>query len=647
MRSVIDPPLVPKQGNVLKVLGITRVSKAKDGATSNADQHALLERWLNDHAGMPFELTTIAGEGSGEVLDRTELLQAAEMVESGVYDVVLHEDLGRVSRRMYAFTFCELCEDHDARLIAINDHVDTGSPDWRLNAFFAVMRHETYNRDTAARIRRSLRNRFLQGGVIQYVVYGYIKPAGAKSDAELQKDPAAEPIYAEWFRRLANGATYAEIADWLNELAIPVGPFCRQTEWTRRMVRRLTHNPILKGVRERNRKVARRINKTGRRRSVDAAPEELLERHCPHLAFIETELYDLVIQQLRRRNEKNTRVKDGLDPLKNRPRKRTVWPGQHLICGICGRKLYYGGHGQSHRLLCSGANDYRCWNAISVDGPHAARKLSETILNEIRRLPDFDASLVREIETEMQAQHEGRRERLESLKYDAIKVERELSNLCAAIREAGSSTTLIAELRELENRRESIQAEQRSLEKPIKPQLSLPPIEEIRSLALDAVGKLAIESQEFSRLMRLLIERIVIIPVRLIDGGHIGSRAQFELNLTPLVPGLAECPKMDLSLSKHVEVDLFDPPQRETFREEVVELTATGMPQRQIAATVGITLPAVQYAMRLQRLMDTQGCISPYIPVLKPPSDYNKLRRHLHPRFRFVPLFQPAEKLAD
>ncbi|HMO86698.1 MAG TPA: hypothetical protein PKC18_17445, partial [Lacipirellulaceae bacterium] len=52
--------------------------------------------------------------------------------------------------------------------------------------------HESHNVDTAQRIRRSLRNRFQNGGVVQFVIYGYIKPEAATSDEQLCKDPAAD-----------------------------------------------------------------------------------------------------------------------------------------------------------------------------------------------------------------------------------------------------------------------------------------------------------------------------------------------------------------------------------------------------------------------------------------------------------------------
>jgi hypothetical protein len=261
------------------------------------------------------------------------------MVESGGIDVVIVEDLARICRRSRAFDFCEACEDNNCRLIAINDHIDTGKEDWRLHASFAAIRHEMYNQDTSKRIKRTLRNRFTQGGVFQCEIYGYHKPRDAKCDADVRKNPAAEPVYDEWFRMLENGASYAEVADWLHQQGVPPGPYCRAKRWTGPMVRRITFNPILKGERQRNRKEARRINKTGHRRSVDAAPDKLLTRHCPHLAFIEPDRYDRVTRLLRRRNEAYARGRrcNAPDGRKGVSRKCTAWPGQYIRCGVCGR----------------------------------------------------------------------------------------------------------------------------------------------------------------------------------------------------------------------------------------------------------------------------------------------------------------------
>jgi site-specific DNA recombinase len=216
MLTTVFPSPLNQRTNTLRVLLICRVSSPGEGKQdirSLDDQEALLRRWLKEHIDQPVEVTVIAGTGSGERLDRKETEQAEELVESRQVDLMLAEDLGRIFRRNRALDFCELAEDYDCRVVAINDRVDTSQDGWRLSAGFAAMRHEMYNADTGKRIRRTLRKRFEQGGAVQFVIYGYIKPSGAKLDSELQKDPAAQAVYDEWFSRLEQGATYAEIAD--------------------------------------------------------------------------------------------------------------------------------------------------------------------------------------------------------------------------------------------------------------------------------------------------------------------------------------------------------------------------------------------------------------------------------------------------
>lgn len=249
VRYNLDPPLAGRNGRKLRVIGVVRISTENQDVKSLDDQRALLDRYLKENTDQPYTLRTIASQGSGERLDRREFRRLKRLVREEQVDLVVSEDLGRIVRRIHAILFCELCEDHGVRCIALNDHVDTFKEDWRDQSLFASYRHERYNRDTAKRIRRTLRNRFTQGGVVQTTVFGYVKPAGAKSDADLAKDPAAESIYEEWFARLENGASFQEIADWLNETGVKVGPFCRSSTWDCKMVGRITRNPILKGVR--------------------------------------------------------------------------------------------------------------------------------------------------------------------------------------------------------------------------------------------------------------------------------------------------------------------------------------------------------------------------------------------------------------
>lgn len=135
MIRTINPPLAAKDGRKLRVLAVCRISTLNQDERSLDDQEASYRRWLDDATELPYDLTVISSQGSGECIDRESYFEAIEHVESGRFDLVISEDLGRICRRVHAHIFCETCEDAETRLIALNDHVDTGCEGWQLNSF--------------------------------------------------------------------------------------------------------------------------------------------------------------------------------------------------------------------------------------------------------------------------------------------------------------------------------------------------------------------------------------------------------------------------------------------------------------------------------------------------------------------------------
>jgi len=644
MAANLQPPLLARNGCTLKVLGIARISTDHQDAKSLEDQEQLYRKWLNQNTDLPYDLQMIASRGSGEVLDRKEYLQALEYIETGTYDLVVTEDLGRISRRVHSQIFCELCEDCETRLIAINDHIDTGTDNWRLNAGFASMRHEMYNADTSKRIRRTLRNRFEEGGVLGVQVFGIIKPLGASKDSQLSKNPSAQPIYDEMFRLLENGASYSEVADWLNDTKVELPPHARSKKWTCSLVTQLIHNPILKGLRVRNRKISKRINKTGRHKSVAAPPEELLERHCPHLAFIEPTRYDLLLKKLDEKNAKYRRKgTGGIDPRKNVSKKRTIWPGQHIECGICGRLLVYGAHGQKNSLACSGALKYQCWNGTSINSEKAGKKIIAAIEKEISSLKDFDKVLLKEIEKELKNFKSSASQHKQKLKTQQESNNKRIKNIMAAIQEIGHSPSLIAELKTLEATKAQLAYELSSIRTTSTSIPKMPSIEEIKTMVLQNMQSLAKNSQEFGRLLRQLIDRIVVLPFQHCDGGSPVLRAYFELNLASLLPHIPGMESLLSALKKSMVVDLFDMPQREAFRIEATALIASKKNQREVAKILGITPTAVQRSQALDKKMKELGITDPYIQLNEPPPENSKIKRHKHPRYKFNPIERPDQ----
>jgi DNA invertase Pin-like site-specific DNA recombinase len=623
---------------VLKVLGITRISTVHQDQRSLADQQALLERYVRDHYEGPVEWTIISSQDSGEYLDREESARAEALVETRTQDLVIAEDLARLYRRAKAYDFCELCQDCDTRLIAINDHVDTGRNDWHLSALFSVFRHESYNRDTSERIRRSLRHRFPQGLVFQFSIYGYVKPENAKSDAEVSKDPAAEAVYDEWFRRLEHGASFAEVADWLNKLGIPTGPYCRGKRWTGVMVGRITRNPILKGIRVRNAKVSRRINKTGRRRSVKAPPSERLERYCAHLVFIEPERWDRVVRLVDHRNAKYCRTGvNGADPRNGVPKKQTVWPGQHLACGVCGRPYYWSGKSSTHHMMCSGSHNYRCWNAVLLNGEMAAHRLVAAIVAEIRTLPDFDDHFFAQVQQRLDSARRVQTDQLEKVEQQRREVDQQIAKVTDSIAVLSGSRALLDKLRELEAKRDQLSRDVDAQHASLDEEIALPSKEAIQRAAETVFGSFTPQSPEIGRLMQKLLPDLRVYPYRLCDGGAVVLRAHATLHLACLTLKASPLGGSAGVLQREIVVDLFDPPQREMYRERVVVLRAEGLSERQVAKQLGITVTAAQRAAALDRQMNQLGITDPYLAVAEPPTDYGKLRRHRHSRYRFEP----------
>ena len=71
----LQPPLRPRDGRVLRVLSVRRVSDpgpGKQDVRSLDDQGALHDRWLREHTDLAYEVTVLQGSGSGESLERKE-----------------------------------------------------------------------------------------------------------------------------------------------------------------------------------------------------------------------------------------------------------------------------------------------------------------------------------------------------------------------------------------------------------------------------------------------------------------------------------------------------------------------------------------------------------------------------------------------
>lgn len=639
MSSHFQTPLIPRNGHTLVVGIIARISGCKNQKeVSLEDQVDHGKQVVTDDYQAPVEYRVIATKGKGERLDRPELEQIEAMLRTGELDLLVAEDIGRMVRGAEAVRLCGIAVDHGTRVIAPNDCIDTSEESWEEDVISACRDHVGHNAHTSKRLKHKLMNRFVKfGGATPREIYGYIKPKGAKTYAEWQKDPTATPIYQEWFEKLRCSPNCSVVADWLNQLGVPTGKYSRRKTWDGKMVRRLTRNSLLKGMPGRGFRRTVKHHESGRRVAVKN-PNGPQFKECPHLAHVDPVLWDEVNTLLDQANAGCGRKPvNGVDPRAQVSRKRTRFPGQHVCCWYCGRQYVWGGNGITENLMCNGSREWHCWNSIGFNGGLAARRLVEVISTELYRLDGFDSQFQEMVQ---QASRAGAdlTDRGEKLRRGEETHAREKTNFLAAIAAYGPDPILQQKLAELDATGRELARERKQLERLSNRTLKLPDsVTRLRQMLEEQFQNLATNSPEFGDLMRQLVPEFYVYLVRLCDGGHLLPRAKVKLALAGIVPDAKHVSGLGELLTREVTLDLFEPPQRERIREAVVRLTVQGLKQRAIIPLLPekATLPAVQRALALDRQMRELGLNTPYVLVTEPPPDYAKLRRHQNPKYQF------------
>ena len=86
--------------------------------------------------------------------------------------------------------------------------------------------------------------------------------------------------------------------------------------------------------------------------------------------------------------------------------------------------------------MCSGAREHQCWNSFSLNGPLAARLVSQRVFDEIEALAAFDP--VFGFATEESRRFNGAWEvRRRELDAQIAQLDRELQNLLKFVRNGG------------------------------------------------------------------------------------------------------------------------------------------------------------------------------------------------------------------
>jgi len=344
-------PLIPKAADgVLRVILPGRISTPGQDERNIESTQEEAEQWLRQVFSGPIEIRRLGERASGWLVDRDTMVVARELIISGWPDVVLATEIREIYRNpAEQWKFAFECVDNDVRLILLHDYVDTADEDWINNFFTASLRAGMTVPETRRRVRRKAGFSFSRGGMVLKVKYGYRKPTAEEAASgkfgsvglRIAKLSEFAPTIKEICRRIRADQSYVQIADFLNDEGILPGRHVQSGKWTGRLVKALLCDAILSGARHFRAVVHTLVYRTGKHRR-DRNPAGPTIKEYSELAHIsKTEHAEVLAVMVARESQSKAGQRKGKDsPLWRRPRSRSIWPGQHAICKVCGGLMY-------------------------------------------------------------------------------------------------------------------------------------------------------------------------------------------------------------------------------------------------------------------------------------------------------------------
>ena len=195
-------------------------------SNSITNQKKILEDYAEQHGLINIRHYTDDGI-SGTRFDRPGFQRMIEDVEADRVSAVVIKDMSRFGRDyLQVGTYMETLRQHNVRLVAVGDNVDTIHGDDEFTPFRNIM-NEWYARDTSKKVRAGYKAKDLAGKPISScVAYGYLKSPEDKTKWII--DPVAAPVVKRVFQMTMEGKGPYQIAQTLSEEKIDIPAYHHQ-----------------------------------------------------------------------------------------------------------------------------------------------------------------------------------------------------------------------------------------------------------------------------------------------------------------------------------------------------------------------------------------------------------------------------------
>lgn len=415
---------------------------------------------------------------SGGSMERPGLEALLRAVEERRVDVVLTEDVSRISRDMgdAAHIFKRL-QFAGVPLIGLSDGIDTSAKQGKLTYAFKSMMAEWYVDELRDRTLRGLEGRALAGFATGGVPYGYrtvpeVDAAGRALGNKIEIDENEAPIVQRIFTEYRDGGALHRIARDLNREGIPsprAGTKHKRYGWGTSTIRAILYNEKYAGTWRFKERQWVKVPGTNKRRPRARAADEIMTIERPELRIIDAELWTAVRARLSAVHRKYTKQ----DPAEKTPspRRCSYLLSGILVCDECGFPLtIYGGRARFYRCsthhnkgLCS--NDLRLREEVLREVTLDAIRNQLQSPEQVAHVRKSIAERLRDYSRTLDAELRERRERLK-------RTEDRIKGLVTFIADGDRSEYIVTTLRDLEaqakTERAAIERVQREAQEPLR-----------------------------------------------------------------------------------------------------------------------------------------------------------------------------------
>ncbi len=218
----------------------TRVStdsQAREGVSLEA-QEQQCRGMLAMRGIRPEQIQVITDGGfSGKNLDRPGAKRLMDLIRSRRIDGVCIYRIDRLTRSLSDLLNCvKLFSDHDVKLIALNEQIDTSSLTGRLmvNVIGSIAQFE--RESISERVRMAMAHCRSRGAFIGGPVPAGMRVIGDRGRRQLVPNPEWAPFVQSLWQRCLDGSSLSELADWLNAKEVPSA---HRRSWSRQTVSKL------------------------------------------------------------------------------------------------------------------------------------------------------------------------------------------------------------------------------------------------------------------------------------------------------------------------------------------------------------------------------------------------------------------------